>query len=107
MARTPCPARSRGYDAGKRINGRERHLAVDTGGLLLTVVVTIAGIQDRDGAVRLRAALRAKSSTIVLIWADSGYAGRLVRWAQTVLALTVSIVERTDDLTGCQVMPHR
>src|SRR4051812_28046951 len=94
------PARSRGYDAGKRVNGRKRHLAVDPGGLLPTVVVTIAGIQDRDGAVRLRAALRAKSSTIILIWADGGYAGRLVRWAQTVLALTVSIVKRTDDLTG-------
>ena len=101
------PARSRGYDAGKRVNGRKRHLAVDTGGLLLTVVVTIAGIQDRDGAVRLRAALRAKFSTIVLIWADGGYAGRLVRWAQTVLALTVSIVKRTDDLTGFQVIPRR
>jgi transposase len=87
------PARSRGYDAGKRVNGRKRHLAVDTGGLLLTVVVTIAGIQDRDGAVRLLAALR--------------YAGRLVRWAQTVLALTVSIVKRTDDLTGFQVIPRR
>ena len=101
------PARSRGYDAGKRVSGRRRRLAVDTGGLLLTVVVTIAGIQDRDGAVRLRAALRAKVSTIVLIWADGGYAGRLVRWAQTVLALTVSIVKRTDDLTGFQVIPRR
>ena len=68
-------------------------------------MVTIAGIQDRDGAVRLRAALRAGFSTIVLIWADGGYAGRLVRWAQTVLALTVSFVKRTDDLTGFQVIP--
>jgi DDE family transposase len=93
------------YDAGKRVKGRKRHLAVDTGGLLLTVVVTIAGIQDRDGAVRLRAALRAGFSTIVLIWADGGYAGRLVRWAQTVLALTVSFVKRTGDLTGFQVIP--
>jgi hypothetical protein len=95
------PARSRGYDAGKRVNGRKRHPAVDTGRLLLTIVVTIAGIQDRDGAVRLRA-----KSTIVLIWADGGYAGRLVRWAQTVLALTVSIVKRTDDLTGLQGLPR-
>jgi transposase len=101
------PARSRGYDAGKRVNGRKRHLAVDTGGLLLTVVVTIAGIQDRDGAVRLLAALRAKFSTIALIWADGGYAGRLVRWARAVLAVTVTIVKRTDDLTGFQVIPRR
>ena len=55
------PARSRGYDAGKRVNGRKRHIAVDTGGLLLAVVVTIAGIQDRDGAVRLLATLRPAS----------------------------------------------
>ncbi|MBM7806972.1 hypothetical protein JOD57_002809 [Geodermatophilus bullaregiensis] len=56
------PARSRGYDAGKRVNGRKRHLAVDTGGLLLAVVVTIAGLQDRDAACRLLAALRARCS---------------------------------------------
>jgi transposase len=101
------PTRSRSYDADKRVNGRMRHLAVDTGGLLLTVVVTTDGIQDRDGAVRLRAALRATFSTIVLIWADGGYAGRLVRWAETALALTVTIVERTDDLTGFQIIPRR
>src|SRR4051812_49550060 len=52
------PARSRGDDAGKRVNGRKRHLSVDAGGLL-AVVVTLAGIRDRDGAVRLLAALRA------------------------------------------------
>jgi transposase len=101
------PARSRGYDAGKRVNGRKRHLAVDTGGLLLAVVVTIAGIQDRDGAVRLLTALRAKFATIALVWADGGYAGRLLTWAQKVLALTVTIVKRTDDLTGFQVIPRR
>jgi transposase len=101
------PARSRGYDAGKRINGRKRHLAVDTGGLLLAVVVTIAGIQDRDGAHRLLTALRGRFSTIGLVWADGGYTGRLVAWAQRVLALTVTIVKRTDDLVGFRVIPRR
>jgi transposase len=101
------PARSRGYDAGKRVNGRKRHLAVDTGGLLLAVVVTIAGLQDRDGACRLLAVLRAKFSTIGLVWADGGYAGRLVTWAPKVLACTVTIVKRTDDLTGFRVIPRR
>ena len=101
------PARSRGYDAGKRVNGRKRHIAVDTGGLLLAVVVTIAGIQDRDGAVRLLAALRARFSTITLIWADGGYAGRLISWAKTVLGFAVTIVKRTDDLAGFQVIPRR
>jgi transposase len=101
------PTASRGYDAGKRVNGRKRHLAVDTTGLLLAVVVTVAGIQDRDGACRLLAALRARFSTITLIWADGGYAGRLVTWAQAVLAFTVTIVKRTDDLAGFRVIPRR
>ncbi len=101
------PARSRGYDAGKRVNGRKRHLAVDTGGLLLAVVVTIAGLQDRDAACRLLAALRARCSSISLIWADGGYAGRLVTWAQAVLGFAVTIVKRTDDLTGFRVIPRR
>jgi transposase len=101
------PTRSRGYDAGKRVNGRKRHLAVDTSGLLLAVVVTIAGIQDRDGAVRLLAALRAKFSTIAQVWADGGYTGRLVDWAKAVLAFTVTVVKRTDDLAGFRVIPRR
>src|SRR4051812_35348050 len=101
------PARSRGYDAGQRVNGRKRHLAVDTGGLLLAVVVTLAGIQDRDGAVRLLAALRARFSSIALIWADGGYAGRLVCGAKGVLAVPVTIVKCTDALAGFQVIPRR
>lgn len=101
------PARSRGYDAGKKVNGRKRHIAVDTGGLLLAVVVTFAGIQDRDGAHRLLSALRARFCTISHIGADSGYAGRLLRWASTVLAFGVEVVKRTDDLAGFQVLPRR
>lgn len=101
------PAVSRGYDAGKRVNGRKRHIAVDTAGLLLAVVVTVAGIQDRDGACRLLATLRARFSTITVIWADGGYTGRLVTWAKTVLAFTVTIVKRTDDAAGFRVLPRR
>lgn len=101
------PAASRGYDAGKKTNGRKRHIAVDSLGLLLAVVVTVASIQDRDGAIRLLAAMRAKFATVTLVWADGGYAGRLVEWAKNVLALTVQIVKRTDDLKGFQVLPRR
>jgi transposase len=101
------PATTRGYDAGKKVNGRKRHIAVDTGGLLLAVVVTIAGIQDRDAGHRLLTALRARFSTIGLVWADGGYAGRLLIWARTVLALTVEVVKRTDDVTGFAVLPRR
>jgi transposase len=101
------PAASRGYDAGKRVNGRKRHIAVDTGGLLLAVVVTVAGLQDRDAAHRLLTALRARFATITLVWADGGYTGRLVRWAAQVLGFAVEIVKRTDDTAGFRVLPRR
>jgi transposase len=100
-------AASRGYDGGKKINGRKRHLAGDTLGLVLTVIVTAASVQDRDGACRLLALLRERFSTITLVWADGGYAGRLVSWAYQVLALTVTIVKRSDDTTGFVVLPRR
>jgi transposase len=100
-------AASRGYDGGKKINGRKRHLAVDTLGLVLTVIVTAASVQDRDGAFRLLTLLRERFSTISLVWADGGYAGRLLSWAHTVLALTVTIVKRSDDTTGFVVLPRR
>jgi transposase len=58
------PTRSRGYDAGKRVNGRKRHIAVDTGGLLLVVLVTVAGLHDRDAAHRLLTAVRARFCTV-------------------------------------------
>jgi transposase len=101
------PGRSRGYDAGKKVNGRKRHIAVDTGGLLLAVVVTIAGIQDRDAAHRLLTTLTSRFSTISVVWADGGYAGRLVIWATKVLSLTVEVIKRTDDVGGFKVLPRR
>jgi transposase len=100
-------AASRGFDAGKRINGRKRHIAVDTLGLVPSVIVTAASVQDRDGAYRLLALLRERCSTIALVWADGGYAGRLVRWAHTALALTLTIVKRGEDTTGFVVLPRR
>jgi len=96
-----------GYDAGKKTKGRKRHIATDTLGLLLAVVVTSAAIQDRDGAFRLLTALRAKFSTVSHVWADGGYAGRLVSWAVKVLTLTVQVVKRNDNLTGFVILPRR
>ncbi|WP_335743646.1 hypothetical protein [Rhodococcus oxybenzonivorans] len=62
----------------------------------------MAGIQDRDGAIRLLAALRARFSTISLVWADGGYAGRLIDWSKWVVSLTVQVVKRTDDVKRVQ-----
>jgi transposase len=97
----------RGYDAGKRVNGSKRHIAVDTIGLLLAVVVTGAGVQDRDGAMPLLEKLRATCLRIALVWADSAYAGALVDWARRRLRLTLEIVKRTDDMSGFVVLPRR
>lgn len=100
-------ASRRGYDAGKKINGIKRHVAVDTLGLLLAVMVTGAGVQDRDGACGLLSLLRERLSTIRLVWADGGYSGRLVTWAAKALGLSVTIVKRSDDTKGFAVLPRR
>jgi transposase len=103
-------ARSRrGYDAGKKINGTKRHLAVDTLGLLLTVLVTAASVQDRDAAKALLWNLRKAFPAVKLAWADGGYAGKQVTWASSRLKpkLTLEIVKRPDDLHTFQVLPRR
>jgi len=98
---------SRGYDAGKKINGRKRHIVVDTCGLLLVVLVTGAGVQDRDAARLLLWALRTCFPTVRLLWADGGYSGQLVTWAATVLGLSVEIVRKLAGQVGFQVLPRR
>src|SRR5512144_442061 len=84
----------RGYDGGKRIRGRKRHLVVDVLGLLLVVCVHSAGIQDRDGAKPVLEALLLQFPVVHLIWADGGYAGKLVDWVATTLQRVLSIVKR-------------
>jgi transposase len=68
----------KGYDAGKKVKGRKRHLATDTIGLLLVVMVTVASVQDRDAAEPLVAAAKQKVPTLVAGFADGGYAGRAI-----------------------------
>jgi len=89
-------------------NGRKRHIAVDTIGLLLTVLITAAGVQDRDGAKPLLWNLRKAFPSVRLTWADSGYAGKLVTWAKTKLKprLTLQVVKRTEQHTFV-VLPRR
>ena len=90
-------------------NGRKRHIAVDTIGLLLPVLVTAAGVQDRDGARPLLWNLRRAFPSVKLAWADGGYAGKLVTCARTKLRprLTLQIVKRPGDLHTFQVLPRR
>jgi transposase len=100
------PRRSRGWDAGKKVNGRKRHLAVDTLGLLLVVMVTAASIQDRDAGRALLWRLRASFRGMRLCWADGGYAGRLVAWAAVVLRLGVQIVRKRPGQSTFEVLPR-
>ncbi|MFC4853002.1 IS5 family transposase [Actinophytocola glycyrrhizae] len=98
---------SRGFDAGKKINGRKRHIVVDTLGLLLCVLITTASTQDRDGARPLLDQLAAACRRVRLVWADGGYAGKLLGWAKVTHKIVVQIVKRTDDVVGFQVLPRR
>jgi putative transposase len=98
---------SRGYDAGKKISGRKRHIAVDTTGLLLTILVTAAGVQDRQAAKPLLWNLRRAFRTVRLTWADSGYSGTPVTWAAKLRpGLKLQIVKRTE-LHKFVVLPRR
>lgn len=101
------PKASRGWDAGKEVNGRKCDLAVDTLGLLLMVMVTAACVQDRDAARALLWRLRAGYRGIRLVWADGGYAGKLVIWAASMLHLVVEIVRKHLGQQTFQVLPRR
>ena len=105
----------RGYDAGKKITGRKRHLVVDTLGLVWLVVVTGGQVQDRDGArlllqalwERLRQSPTARWCRLKLIWADGGYRGELIDWVKRTFGWTLEIVEKLGEQVGFQVLPKR
>ena len=99
-----------GYDAGKKIGGRKRHLLVDTLGMILGLRVTSASVQDRDGAVTLLSSLYLLFGRLQIIWADSGYAGALVEWVKGLRPfgkLHLDIVRRSDDAKGFQLVRKR
>lgn len=97
-----------GYDAGKKIKGRKRHLVVDTQGLILNAVVHPANLQDRDGALLVLAGLRRLFPWLDLIWADGAYKGpglnalfgKPRRWR-------LEVVKRSDNTAGFKVLPRR
>jgi transposase len=96
----------RGYDAGKKIKGRKRHIAVDTQGNLLTVVVHSAGIQDRVGARAVLTRLFCRFDTIGKVFVDGGYTGTLIDWAKQMFGYTVEVVKRTEQHLF-KVLPKR
>ena len=98
----------RGYDAGKKISGRKRHLLVDKIGLVIAAIVHRADIQDRDGAPLLLATMRSAFPWLRHIFADGGYAGEKLRQALAKLGRwTVDIVRRSDTAKGFEPSPQR
>ena len=97
--RTPDQASVRGCDVGQKIQGRKRHLLVATLGLVLALHVTPASVQDREGAVSLLSACSFLDHWLACIWADSGYAGKLVAWVKALRPFVrrhLDIVRRSD-----------
>jgi putative transposase len=98
-----------GYDAGKKIKGRKRHLLVDTLGLVLGVVVTPADCPERDGAQAVLRRVGGWFKRLRKLWVDGGYAGEpFARWVRDRWPrLEVEVVRRSDVLSGFAVLPHR
>jgi putative transposase len=101
-------ADTRGYDSGKQIKGRKRHLLVDTIGLVMKVVTLCANTQDRDGAQTLFGKIRGTFTRLQKVWADGAYAGpKLGDWVKANCPWVLEIVKRSDDVKGFVVIPKR
>jgi transposase len=98
----------RGYDAGKKIKGRKRHIVTDTLGHLVGLLIHPADIQDRDGAAMVLATIRTVQPWLRHIFADGGYAGEKLRTALAGLGRwTVEIIKRSSTAKGFERPPRR
>jgi transposase len=98
-----------GYDAGKKVKGKKRHVLVDTQGFGLHAIVTAADIQDRDGGAMLLATLFGLFPFLLKLYADGGYQGPQFRQAlkRVLSQVEVQIVKRSDQAKGFVVLPKR
>jgi putative transposase len=96
----------RGFDGAKKVNGRKRHIAVDSCGLLLMVLVTGAAVQDRDGGRLLLWALATCFRRVRTVWVDGAYRGALLTYGAG-LGLVVEVVAKLADQVGFTVLPRR
>src|SRR6202044_1039623 len=98
-----------GYDAGKKIKGKKRHILVDTLGLLLHAIVHPADIQDRDGGVLVLSTLFGMFPFLQKLFADGGYQGPQFANALVKIlpSLEIEIVKRSDAAVGFQIVPKR
>jgi putative transposase len=94
---------ARGYDGGKKVRGRKRHILVDTEGFILKIRVHSAKVPDQDGLRLLLESARARLPGLSHLWLDAGYQGRGKEWAENVLGLSVEVVRRTPKPTSEKV----
>jgi len=106
---TAVGGEERGFDGGKQVNGRKRHLLVDTMGNLLKVMITAANMNDGKAAMALLKVLpTVLFKRLKKIWADGGYRGDFVAWvSRTFKKMVVDITLRSDDQDGFEVIPWR
>lgn len=98
----------RGYDAGKKIKGRKRHILTDTQGHLVHAVIHTADIQDRDGAPLVLAEIVQRFPWLRHVFADGGYAGNKLKDAlRRISKWTIDIIKRSDKAKGFEVLPRR
>src|SRR6476660_85708 len=97
----------RGYDAGKQIKGRKRHILVDTIGLLLAVVVTAASVSDPKGARLLFKRMGGACKKLRRIWVDGTYRGKLLSWVSEHCWFLLEPVLRSDEMKGFVLLKRR
>jgi putative transposase len=94
----------RGYDGGKKVRGRKRHLLVDTEGLVLKAKVHAANVMDRDGIKPLLEQGQSLFPRLAHLWLDAGYKGKSKEWIENVLGWTVEIVQHPSKIAPAEVM---
>jgi putative transposase len=98
----------KGFDAGKKVKGRKRHVLVDTLGLLIAVVVTSANVQDYHGAKPVFEKVKGRCPRLKVVWADGIYEKQwLIAWVQTECGWELQVTKRSDKEKGFKVVAKR
>jgi putative transposase len=98
----------KGFDAGKKVKGRKRHILVDTLGLLIAVVVTGANVQDYHGAKPVLEKVKGRCPRLKVVWVDGIYEKEwLVSWVASECGWKLEVIKRTDNTKGFKLLPKR
>ena len=103
---TLVSSENKGFDAGKKIKGIKRHLIVDTLGMIMAVVIQNASVQDRDGAPSVIEKMKERWVSVIKIFADGGYAGKLINKVRLTFNIELEIIKKTEVHTF-KILPKR